>query len=136
MSSQPPVKITNVVDARDGYACIRCGMSLKAISGSRHHRQRRRDGGHTVPNLILLCGSGTTGCHGWVHDHPDKARACGYIVPATGRATPDDIPVLVRIFGVLQWVLLNDAGDRNVILGAVAQELLTAFGLIKVEAIA
>lgn len=131
--SQPPVKITRKVDKRDGYACVRCGISLTVTSGSRHHRQRRRDGGHSASNLILLCGSGVTLCHGWVHSHPALARACGYIVPATGRATPEVIPVLVRDHGTQVWVLLDDDGNRNPIIGSVAHELLAGFGLITLE---
>ena len=136
--SQPPVKITRKVDKRDGYACVRCGISLTVTSGSRHHRQRRRDGGHTTSNLILLCGSGTTGCHGWAHAHPTNAHAAGYIVPATGRATPEVIPVLVywpgaEPFQSHVWVILDGDGNRHTIPDAEAQELLVAFGLITLE---
>lgn len=34
------------------------------------------------PNLLLLCGSGTTGCHGWVESHRDDARRDGFLVAA------------------------------------------------------
>lgn len=34
----------------------------------------------TVENLLDLCGSGTTGCHGWVTEHPALARDYGWSV--------------------------------------------------------
>ena len=30
--SQPPVSLTRVVDQRDGYACVRCGISLEVVA--------------------------------------------------------------------------------------------------------
>jgi len=139
--SNPPVKITRAVDERDGEACVRCGVSLHTVTGSRHHRQRRAVGGHTVENIITLCGSGTTGCHGWAHANPANARAAGYIIPANGKATPEVIPVLVRWLGAQPfqshvWVILGHDGDtatRLVIPPAEAQELLYTFGLISLE---
>lgn len=132
--SAVPVKITRKVDGRDGYACVRCGVSLEVTSGSRHHRQRRAAGGHTTSNLILLCGSGTTGCHGDVHANPAHAQASGYIVPANGRATSDVIPVLTYAPGLTQWqshvwYVLDNDGGRVRIPDAEAEELLAAFGI-------
>lgn len=43
-------------------------------------------GGTTDPrindprNLILLCGSGTTGCHGWVESNRRTAQRLGYLI--------------------------------------------------------
>lgn len=40
-----------------------------------HHLLYRSHGGDDVPeNLIPLCGSGTTGCHGKIHAHDPDAR--------------------------------------------------------------
>lgn len=130
--SQPPVKVTLLVDARDGYCCVRCGASLEVVPGSRHHRQRRRDGGHTPENLILLCGSGTTGCHGWVHANPRAAQVFGYIVPANGRATPDVIPVYAWAWPSRTrhgWFVLDSEGLRERIPEAEALEILATFGI-------
>lgn len=50
-----------MVDDRDGRRCVRCGRSLYAVGGSRHHRKLRsqctRVEKHQVQNLILLCGA-------------------------------------------------------------------------------
>lgn len=81
MSSVPP-KIALAVDTRDKQRCVRCGVWIQN-NGSRHHRMRRAAGGHVIANIILLCGSGTTGCHGWVHANPAEARADGLIVRST-----------------------------------------------------
>lgn len=129
--SQPPVKVTALVDARDDYRCIRCGMSLYVTDGSRHHRMRRRDGGHRASNLILLCGSGTTGCHGWAHNHPEAARAEGIIVPANGRALPELIPVLTWWLFSRVWMMLHDSGDRDLISEAEAATALAEYGVIE-----
>jgi hypothetical protein len=41
-------------------------------------------------NLLLLCGSGTTGCHGWIESHRETAYALGLLVHRGGdpAATP------------------------------------------------
>ena len=58
-------------------------------------------------NLILLCGSGVTGCHGWCESHRVFARASGWLVPLNGVAVPSSVPVHHSIHGV---VLLTDMG--------------------------
>jgi hypothetical protein len=57
-------------------------------------------------NLITLCGSGTTGCHGWVEDHPREAKAMGWSV--SRYANPAITPVSSWAHG---WVLLLTSGD-------------------------
>lgn len=131
--SNPPKKVTDLVDARDGQSCQRCGASLEVVSGSRHHRIRRRDGGHATSILILLCGSGTTGCHGWVHAHPRAARAFGLIIPAVRKPAldPTTIPCIgVKDDGRSGWFLLDDNGGRAEIPAAFATELLEAAGML------
>jgi 5-methylcytosine-specific restriction endonuclease McrA len=80
---------------RDDWSCVRCGASLFSVSGSLHHRKPRsiahRGEMHQASNLILLCGSGTTGCHGWVHAHPKEARKHGWILRSWD--TPREAPV-------------------------------------------
>lgn len=33
-----------------------------------------------ITNALTLCGSGTTGCHGWVEKHRAMAEDAGYLV--------------------------------------------------------
>lgn len=44
-------------------------------------------------NLLTLCGSGTTGCHGWVEGHPEWAKAQGWSVSVYERDHVATIPV-------------------------------------------
>ena len=57
---------------------------------------------------LQLCGSGTTGCHGWVHAHPARAYRLGYLVH-TGK-DPATIPVYYRTGG---WQQLHTDGTRH-----------------------
>lgn len=71
--SQIPTKAREVVRRRQNGQCMRCGNRYSDL----HHRQRRREGGHSYENLVGLCGT----CHKWVHANPAKARELGYIIP-------------------------------------------------------
>lgn len=88
--------------------CARCGEVIWE-NGSRHHRKLRSRGGADAPeNLILACGSGTTGCHGWMHANPAEATALGFIVP-TWR-DPAAHPMLHALYG---WVWLLPDGTAE-----------------------
>ena len=63
---------------------------------------------HQPENLLQLCGSGATGCHGWVHAHPKRAYRLGYLVHM-GKA-PATIPVYYRTGG---WQQLNADSTRH-----------------------
>lgn len=74
------------VDFRDGGKCRRCGASLYGQMFSRHHRKPRGMGGANrkdadrLSNIVSLCGSGTTGCHGWVESNREAAREEGWLI--------------------------------------------------------
>lgn len=74
-----------------------------ASSQSRSHKW---PGLHEASNLILACGSGDTGCHGWIHAHPREAMSLGYIVSGFNDH-PELVPILTAQHG---WVLLDDKG--------------------------
>lgn len=96
-----------IVYNRDDGLCVRCGVYLSEYDmatarGSIHHRKLRSQGGpNTAANLITLCGSGTTGCHGWVHGHPAEARNLGLIVHRI------DDPASVPVLGWSGWLRLG-----------------------------
>jgi hypothetical protein len=76
-----------------------------------HHRQNRSQGGpDTLSNLLLLCGSGTTGCHGYITQSPEMAQVRGYTVRSG--ENPADVPVQRwdRERGYAAWVLLDNDG--------------------------
>ncbi len=63
----------------------RCQLKIPSVctqwATNRHHRKLRKHGGTDEPvNLIDLCGSGTTGCHGYVHHNPAISFAKGWLV--------------------------------------------------------
>lgn len=105
---QPSSEIRDICARRDGLRCARCGKSLEGVSVSLHHRRLRShpfDALHEPANLIWLCGSGTTDCHGWVHAHPTEAYRLGYLVHAY--ELPEDVPIYHKRYG---WALLDNDG--------------------------
>ena len=55
-------------------------------------------------NIVLLCGSGTEGCHGLIESYRDEAKKNGLLLYAND--DPMTVPVLLR-HGL---VLLDDGG--------------------------
>ena len=104
---QPSRKTCDLVDARDEYRCVRCGRSVyEVLYFSRHHRHMRSHPFkelHSAANLILLCGTGTQLCHGWIHAHPKEAMENGWLVSGFNDH-PETVPILTAQHG---WVLLN-----------------------------
>lgn len=96
---------------RANFRCERCGTSVASIPMSIHHRRPRAMGGtHRVEtnypsNLMALCGTGTSGCHGYLESHRTEAIDYGFIVPQY--EMPHNVPVKTHSHG---WVLLNDDG--------------------------
>lgn len=60
--------------------CARCGER----GSNRHEKLSRGRGGlRDEFNTVVLCGSGTTGCHGWTTANPLAAQAEGLWVPGS-----------------------------------------------------
>lgn len=97
---------------RQGWHCMRCGRNLHDPTvwpgRSGHHRQLRRRADPTMRdlpcNIVELCGSGTTGCHGWTHAHPAEAERVGYIIPSWR----DPLNAPIRDWNGDWWWLLDD----------------------------
>ena len=60
-------------------------------------------------NLLTLCGSGTTQCHGWVESHPEWAELHGWSVRRWQRGNVDLVPVWTW----RRWVLLSMDGELH-----------------------
>lgn len=111
------MNVDEKVIARDMGACARCGRHVahleRGIAWSIHHRRPRGAGGTSLAwvdeaaNQIILCGSGTTGCHGWVESNRSEARAQGFLVPLLGRWKADEVAITHKTLGV---VYLTDDG--------------------------
>lgn len=72
---------------------------------------------------MLLCGSGTTGCHGWAHANPARAKRDGLIVPSW--ATAAFCPVLT----VWGWRIQNVDGTVEHLTAEAAIALQHELGL-------
>jgi hypothetical protein len=101
-----------LVRKRDQHQCVRCGREgalttqhrvARGMGGSRH-----RPWVNQPSNLVSLCGSGTTGCHGWVESNPIPAKSAGWAV--SQYQTPEDVPVLYPDGG---YYFLDDAGNKH-----------------------
>jgi hypothetical protein len=96
VSTRIPAKLRVAVLDRDDHSCCRCGVSLEGSYYSLHHRRRKGAGGSklldTMANLVTLCGTGTTGCHGYIEEHRAACYTLGWLVP--NGATPEAWPVL------------------------------------------
>lgn len=93
------------VSDRDGWACVRCGRPVaggeRGVDWSIHHRRPRGMGGSKDPvtdcpaNLVVLCGSGTTLCHGEVEADRAAARERGLLVWQS--QDPREVPIEVCV---------------------------------------
>lgn len=100
----------HVVIARDQGRCVCCGVEVCDPETftpwrqfSLQHRRARGAGGSKDPvtnssvNLIVLCGTGTTECHGWVELHRVEAQHVGFAVAQW--QDPELVPVQHWLYG-------------------------------------
>ncbi len=85
--TDPDKATVAAVMERDGGRCVGCGDPVCGQRGfhySVHHRKLRSQGGdNRLSNLILLCGHGTSGCHGLAHSEVAAARLSGFLMLST-----------------------------------------------------
>lgn len=90
----------------------RCELDVRNVCTGRatswsHRQSRARRGLWTPANGIDACGSGTTGCHGWVENHPTWAEAAGLSLPSWV-TDPERVPAYVSWHGLARaWWHLN-----------------------------
>ncbi|MEV2239464.1 HNH endonuclease [Micromonospora sp. NPDC049891] len=111
-----PAKSTvETVAARDHNGCAVCGLPVSGVRGvdfSVHHRRPRAAGGSSrtdtngPQNLVLLHGSGVSGCHGRVEQNRAEAYANGWLVRQA--QDPAEAPINHAVHG---WVLLAADGS-------------------------
>lgn len=80
--SEVSKRVRDLVLERDRHVCVICGRGGEGLN--LHHRRLRQHGSeaerHLPSNLITVCGSGTTGCHGEIHADPRASYARGWMV--------------------------------------------------------
>ena len=97
-------KTRQLLAARSDGWCENCATRR---AESVHHRRKQSQGGPwSASNCVHLCGSGTTGCHGWVEHNPNDAAEMGFHLRPGD--LPSQTPVWSRLHGV---VLLADDGS-------------------------
>lgn len=118
---------------RDQDRCVRCGAACTGQRGrdwSIQHRIPRGMGGsrrediNRAANLLTMCGSGTTGCHGWIETTAqgrEEARENGW---ALSKFCPDPtqypVTLLTDDLGTVSAYLDNDGGVREAPQGGVS----------------
>ena len=112
-NTNPDPATVAAVWARDDGCCARCGKPLwesqRGTAWSVQHRlPRGRGGTNAVANLVLACGSATTGCHGWMESQREAAYLEGWLL-RTGE-DPARVPVRHWAYG---RVFLTDTGGYD-----------------------
>lgn len=108
----PAPAVRRQVIGRDLSKCQWCGRHVRTESGwySLQHRRARGMGGSRrqdtdrAGNLVLVCGTGTTECHGWIEAHPAEASARGFRIAAG--ADPARVPIVD--YAGHSWHLTDD----------------------------
>lgn len=103
-----------LVLARDEWRCFRCRAHVGGPDAySIHHRKPRGMGGTKRPeinqpaNLLTLCGTGTTGCHGNVESYRSQAKADGFLIFNLDDAARKPVKTPTG------WVLLDNEGGMR-----------------------
>lgn len=117
-STGPTAAVVETCLERAQYCCEIHGGELGHIRGldwSVHHRiprgmgGSRRGGLNLPPAVLVVCGSGTTGCHQVIESHRSAAYRAGWLLHSG--AAPAVEPVLIE--SGARWVLLTaDGGYR------------------------
>lgn len=111
----PTAETLDLVWARDHGCCAWCGAKITGPRGtawSLHHRRPRGMGSTSLAwvnlpgNLILLHGSGVTGCHGLVESQRAGAIEDGFLVSMNGVARSCEVEITHAVHGRVR--LLDD----------------------------
>lgn len=106
----------DTVMARNARMCeIQIEGVCRGMAETYQHRKRR---GHCSPaerwapsNGLAICGSGTTGCHGWIHRNPEAARERGWEVSAWGDPARESVWLRnPSLLGMELYLLRDDGG--------------------------
>jgi 5-methylcytosine-specific restriction protein A len=115
----PAPETVQIVLERDRWSCTRCGRSIAGGERGRdwsvQHRIPRGMGGsrderlNLPSNLLVLCGSGVTRCHGDVETHREIAHVEGFLLHRI--QDPTEVP-LNTAWG---WVRFDNEGGARAV---------------------
>lgn len=106
----PNNETRDAIYRRAFFECEFCGTESFSFGISIHHRKPRGMGGtkkkeiNDPSNLLLLCGSGTTGCHGWIESHREQAYEMGLLV----KQSDNPVEILIMDRSGNKWKLGDD----------------------------
>jgi len=117
-----PRQVRHMFFDREGQRCFYCRRvlswslrgSMLAGGWSVHHRKPRGMGGTreamSYAHGIAICGTGVSGCHGWIEQHREISLELGLLIPKS--ATTDEYrPENVRVRDKAgRWFLLTHDG--------------------------
>lgn len=110
----PTAAVVALIWARDQSSCAYCACVVQGVRGldySVHHRMARKRGGTNRPfinlpgNLVLLHGTGTEKCHGFVESNGLWSQDNGFKV-REGRWLPTQVSIEHAVHGLVY--LLDD----------------------------
>lgn len=82
MATKAEKDARRLVRQRSGGICEVCGV--QRATNFQHRKNRSQGGRWLAANGLDVCGSGTTGCHGFIHANPAKSYEAGWSVKSTG----------------------------------------------------
>lgn len=122
-------KARKILYERSGNVCEICGCAR--ATNAQHRVNKSQGGSWALSNLIHVCGSGSTGCHGYIHSHPERSYANGWSVRQS--MNPRHMPALLKAeHGLLQYMWLYDDGTKDAV--DMASALADGIALNRTEA--
>lgn len=103
----PSRKTRGLVLARDNFCCVACG---KPVGGActwwslQHRKARGQGGGNGPENLIALCGSAVTGCHGRCEARDREMQARGYWLESWQDPRTEPVMICGEQGGITVWL--------------------------------
>jgi hypothetical protein len=113
----PSRDVRALVMERDNQCCQACGAGITGRPYSIQHRVARGMGGtsnpavNSFPSLVLMCGTGTTGCHGLAEQRDPEMHSRGFWLKRG--EDPERVPVMIAGPGYLIPAWLLPDGSRS-----------------------
>jgi hypothetical protein len=102
----PSRKVRALVLERDNWSCVACGRDISDGQpySIQHRVARGQGGGNEMSNLVTLCGSAVTGCHGQCESRDREMQAKGYWLESWQSPAAEGVMVHSHQSGVTVWL--------------------------------